>query len=71
MTKEMKDLYTSFKKYIMYADSLREFCDKYHNYAYSESDYESHKEDLKKYGYTIIPCHDSITGHIVSYYGKI
>lgn len=67
----MKNLYESFKKYVVYAENLREFCDKFHNHTYNESDYEAHKEDLEKYGYTIIPHHDSITGNIVSYYGKI
>lgn len=67
----MKDLYEAFKEYEVKAGSLKEFCDKYHNYAYHAADYEDHKLDLMKYGYTIIPRHDSKTGEIVSYYGKI
>ena len=63
--------YETFKKYEVFAENLRDFCDKYHNYPYSECDYEAHKEDIQKYGFTFIPHHDSITGDIVSYYGKI
>lgn len=67
----IKDLYNSFKKYEVQAENLRDFCDRYHNYSYSETDYFCHKEDLEKSGYTIINRHDSITGDTVSYYGKV
>lgn len=67
----MKDLFQSFKEDEVFAENLRDFCDKYHNYPYSECDYEFHKEDMQKYGYTIINRHDSVTGKVVSYYGKI
>jgi len=63
--------FQSFKKYIVAADNLRDFCDKYHNYKYSEEDYNDHKKDIENYGFTFIPHHDSKTGDIVSYYGKI
>ena len=70
------DGYKAMKKYIVYAENLKEFCEKYHradkltdfNRA---DDYQSHKSDLEKYGYTIIPPSTSITGEIVSYYGRV
>lgn len=72
----MSDLYSKFKKYIVHAESLQEFIDRWHkpgkiNNFNREADYNGHKEDLEKYGFTIIPSHDSITGEIVSYYGRI
>ena len=72
----MSDLFTKFKKYIVYADSLQDFIDKYHkpgkiNDFNREADFKGHKDDILKYGFTIIPHHDSITGELVSYYGKI
>lgn len=41
------------------------------NYDYSSADYEAHKRDIEKYGFTFIPHHESVTGNIVSYYGKV
>ena len=69
-------LYTDFKKYIVHAESLREFCEVWHRPGIltdfnREADYEGHKADLEKYGYTIIPPSSSATGRAVSYYGKI
>ena len=66
-----RTLYDNFKKYEVQANNLRDFCDKYHNYDYPEDDYEFHKKDLIETGFTIIDHHDSKTGEIVSYYGKI
>jgi hypothetical protein len=71
-------LYEKFKKYQMPADSTEDFCMKYHKRSayhdrgkeYMECDLQSHKEELEKYGYTIIPGSSSTTGDIVSYYGK-
>jgi hypothetical protein len=68
------DMYNKFKKYIVFAENLREFCEQWHRadkVADKEADYESHKRDMEKYGYTIIPASTSKTGEIVSYYGKI
>lgn len=65
-----------FRNYIVYAESLQDFIDHFHapgkitDYN-RKADYEDHKEELLKYGVTIIPAPDSITGDIVSYYGKI
>lgn len=67
------------KKYEVKADSLKEFCEKYHRRGayhergeeYMEYDYEDHMKDMEKDGYTIIPQGSSTTGDIVSYYGEI
>lgn len=67
----MDALYEKFKKFAVEAESLRDFCDRYHNYEYSETDYKMHKFDMEKDGYTIIDHWDSVTGEVVSYYGKI
>ena len=67
-------LFHKFKKYIVYAESLREFCEEWHRkdkIADFESDYESHKQELIRDGFTIIPASTSKTGEIVSYYGKV
>ena len=71
--------YLSMKKYEVYCDNLKEFCERYHRRGayqergeeYMEYDYEDHKKDMEKDGYTIIPQGLSTTGYIVSYYGKI
>lgn len=71
-------LYEKFKQYELPADSVEDFCNKYHRRGayhdrgkeYMECDLESHKEELEQYGYTIIPGSSSTTGDIVSYYGK-
>lgn len=65
-----RPLYDLFKKYEVQANNLRDFCDKYHKYEYSEEDYEAHKRELET-GFTIISHHDSKTGETVSYYGKV
>jgi len=68
-------LFERFKKYEVCANSLQEFCNIYHRQKYegdqAKTDYKDHKRDLETTGFTFIPCHDSITGEIVSYYGKI
>ena len=71
-------LYEKFKKYAMPAESIEDFCLKYHSRRayhdrgkdYMECDLESHKEEFERYGYTFIPSHDSTTGDIVAYYGR-
>lgn len=71
----MKDsMYNKFKKYIVYAESLQEFCDEWHRQNKvndKQEDYENHKRDMEKYGFTFIPASTSKTGEIVSYYGRI
>lgn len=69
-----KTQYNAFKKYIVYAESLQEFCDKWHRPGKVQdkaADYEDHKQDMLKYGFTIIPKSTSVTGEVVSYYGRI
>lgn len=71
-----KDISAAFKRYIVFAENLRDFCERFHRAgaitAFNrEADYEDHKYELETYGYTIIPAHDSVTGEIVSYYGKV
>ena len=71
-------LYEKFKKYEVRADSIEDFCNRYHRRGafhdrgedYMQSDIESHIEDFEKYGYTIIPQGSSTTGDVVSYYGN-
>ena len=72
------ELYEVFKKDAVPADSVEDFCLKYHRRSayhdrgkdYMECDLKSHKEELEKYGYTIIPGSSSTTGDVVAYYGK-
>lgn len=77
--KEPFDPYKAFAKYAVKADSLKEFCDLYHRAGayhdrgeeYMQADYEHHKAELERDGFTFIPQGSSTTGGIVSYYGKI
>jgi hypothetical protein len=69
--------FETFKKYEVKANSLEEFLKKYTKHdrhegrgqEYVKARIQSHKEDLEKFGYTLITHHDSITGQTVSYYG--
>lgn len=71
--------YEAFAKYAVKADSLKEFCDLYHRAGayhergeeYMQADYEHHKAELERDGFTFIPQGSSATGRVVSYYGKI
>jgi hypothetical protein len=73
----MTNSYEMFKKYEVNADSVEDFLAKYtkreqhsgRGKEYVEARIKSHKDDILKYGYTIITRHDSVTGDIVSYYG--
>lgn len=79
MSKEPYDPFKAFQKYAVEAKSLEDFCDKYHRRGayhdrgedYMKADYETHKKDMERDGFTIIPHHSSTTGGVVSYYGKI
>lgn len=70
--------YEHYKQYKVNADSIEDFLKIYTKYDKHEGrgkDYvkcriESHKEDLKKYGFTFIIHHDSITGETVAFYGN-
>lgn len=69
--------YETFKKYAMPAESVEDFCLKYHRRGayhdrgadYMEYDLQDHKKELEKYGFTIIPKGSSTTGYVVAYYG--
>lgn len=77
--KELYDPYKAFAKYAVKADSLQEFCDLYHRRGayhdrgeeYMKADYEDHKKELERDGFTFIPPSSSTTGYTMSYYGKI
>lgn len=77
--KEPFDPYVAFQKYAVKADNLRDFCDRYHRPGayhdrgeeYMEYDYEGHKKEMEREGFTFIPQGSSTTGGVVSYYGKI
>ena len=79
MNEKSYDPFKAFLKYAVEANSLEEFCDRYHRKGayhdrgteYMRSDYESHKEEMEREGFTFIPQGSSTTGDIVSYYGKI
>lgn len=68
--------YEVFKKYQVHADSIEDFCTRYHQRRayhnrgeeYMSADLEAHKADTKKDGFTFIPRHDSVTGEIAAYY---
>jgi hypothetical protein len=75
-TKMKNTLYNEMKKYIVFAESLQDFIDTWHMPGIitdfnREADYNDHKSDLEKYGYTIIPASSSVNGRIVSYYGRV
>ena len=71
-------LYEIFKKNAVQADSIEDFCNKYHRRGafhdrgdeYMKADIEDHKKEFETYGYTIIPHGTSTTGEVVAYYGK-
>lgn len=73
----MSNSYENFKKYqVTDVETVEEFQNKYHKPArYTERGEEyvkcvinSSYEELRKYGFTIITHHDSITGKCVSFY---
>lgn len=72
----MKNLYDVFKKYRVSASSIEDFRQRYtkpDRYAQRGPEYvaavlQSAREDLDKYGFSIISSHDSITGEVVAYY---
>lgn len=72
----MKNLYDVFKKYRVSASSIEDFRQRYtkpDRYAQRGPEYvaavlQSARDDLDKYGFSIISSHDSITGEVVAYY---
>lgn len=71
-------IYESFKKYAVVADSVEDFCDKYHRRGayhdrgkdYMQADLLDHIAEFNRNGFTFIPQGTSTTGNIVAYYGK-
>ena len=68
--------YDTIKKYEVKANNLRDFCENYHipgklTDFNRDEDYLTHKAELEKDGFTIIPKGTSITGTTVSYYGRV
>ena len=73
-----KNLKEQFLEYAVKAKSVKDFCEKYHKHSafhergkdYMDFDIKSHIKDLNEDGYTIIPPSSSITGDIISFFGK-
>ena len=74
----MKDMKALFRKYEVQASTVEDFLQRFTKRDRHEGrgpDYvaariASHKEELKKYGYTFITHHSSVTGETVAYYGS-
>lgn len=70
------DMFEHMKQYRVEADNLEQFLEMYTQYRahgargadYVKARIESHREDLRRFGYTFITQHDSTTGEIVAYY---
>jgi len=66
------------RKYEVWAENIEDFCNRYHQRRlfhelgedYVESDIEAHKKEFSRYGFTIIPKGTSVTGDVVTWYGK-
>lgn len=73
----LQKYYEIFKKYAVSAESVEDFCNRYHRRGafhdrgaeYMEADIEAHKKEFEKCGFTIIPKGSSTTGDNVAYYG--
>lgn len=67
------------KKYEVIADSVADFLERYYKRAryhgrgeeYAAALLESHQRDFDEYGYDLISQHDSVTGEVVTYFGKL
>ena len=65
----MPNLYETFKKYQVEADSVTDFISKYYRpERITDTLIESNEAHVKEFGFTFISNHDSITHSIVSYY---
>ena len=70
--------YETFKKYAVPAESVEDFCLKYHRRSayhdrgadYMEFDLQDHKKEFEECGFTFIPKGSSTTGEIAAYYGR-
>ena len=68
------DIFQRFKRYAVEADSLRDFCERYHlpgKVENKEADYQTHKEDLLHDGFTLIPPGSSSLTSWAAYYGPV
>lgn len=71
-------IYEKLKKYEVKAESVEDFCDRFHKRncfhergkEYVECDLNDHKREFERYGFTMIPPYSSVTGDIVAYFGK-
>ena len=71
----MVDIYQKMKKYRVQAASVEDFMQRYAKHQQRGSEYVSAvldrmHQDMKKYVYTIISRHESVTGDVVAYYGN-
>lgn len=69
-----KEQFQRFKLYAVEAESLRDFCERYHlpgRVWNKEVDYQSHKEELLKNGYTLVPRGTSGLISWAAYYGPL
>jgi len=70
-------LFEIMKKYAVKAESIEDFCNKYHRRAayhergteYMKDDLLFHIEEIDKYGYAMIPAGSTTTGDNVTFYG--
>jgi hypothetical protein len=70
-------IYETFKKFAVPADSVEDFCNKYHRRGayhdrgaeYMAFDLKDHIDEFERNGMTFIPHSSSTTGNIVAYYG--
>jgi Txe/YoeB family toxin of Txe-Axe toxin-antitoxin module len=74
----MYNSYEEFKKYEVAADSIEDFLKRYTKpdrlegrcQDYMKVRIESYTKEFQKDGFTFMSHHESITGRIVSYYGR-
>lgn len=72
----MSNCYEAFKEHAVPAESVADFLERYtkpkqhrgRGEDYVQARIEAHTEHVKRFGYTIITHHDSVTGDIVAYY---
>lgn len=63
-----------YKLYAVDAESLRDFCERFHlagKVWNKEADYQTHKEELLRDGYTMIPRGTSSLTNWAAYYGPL
>ena len=67
----MVNLYESFKKYQVEAESVADFIARYYRpERITDTLVESNEAHVKEYGFTFISNYDSINGSVASYYPK-